>query len=175
MWMSQVTHMNSSFYTYDWVAATNEESRHTCEWVILHIRMSRSHIWMSNSHVAHVNASFCTYEWVAATNESFVRQMSHSSFPSSKHHYAGVLKHVTRMNESHHTSVTHESCLTYQWVTSHIGLALTAAQRSASPLCDVTHSCVWHDSFMFVTWLTCDWCVKRLIYTWCVKWLIHVK
>jgi len=45
-------------------------------------------------------------------------------------------------------------------------------------LCDMTHSCVWHDSFMCVTWLfhMCDMTpsyVSRDSFI-CVTWLIHM-
>ena len=45
-------------------------------------------------------------------------------------------------------------------------------------VCDMTHSCVWHDSFMCVTWLIHVWdmihsCVWHDPFM-CVTWLIHV-
>jgi len=45
-------------------------------------------------------------------------------------------------------------------------------------MCDMTHSYVWHDSFICVTWLI-HMCDKTHSYVWhdsfiCVTWLIHM-
>ena len=111
-------------------------------WCALFVRWVMSHMWMS--HVTHVNESCHTCEWV----------MSHI-----------WMSHVTRMNES---------CHTCEWVMSHMWMSYntyTAAQHctdhrsSASPtcvtwlihMCDMTHSYVWHDSFIRVIWLVHMW------------------
>ena len=102
------------------------ESCHTYEWVM-------SHIWMS--HVTHMNESRHTYEWV----------MSHI-----------WMSHVTYMNESCHTSgsPSHQppiaarlSCFLDRWH------ALLQYVIRLLHTCDMTHSHVWHDSFICVTWL----------------------
>jgi len=55
--------------------------------------------------------------------------------------------------------------------------------QKAVPVCDMTHSCAWHDSFPCVLWraLLCYsfMCVPWLIHVYydsfmCVPWLIHV-
>ena len=45
-------------------------------------------------------------------------------------------------------------------------------------VCDMTHSCVWHDSFIWVTWLI-HMCAMTHSCVWhgsfmCATWLIHV-
>jgi len=87
--MRHVTHMNVSRHMCEWVkshirmshATHMNKSRHTSEWVM-------SHIW--TSHVTHMNESCHTNEWV----------MSHIR-----------ISHATHMNKSRHT---------YDWVMSHI-------------------------------------------------------
>ena len=89
-----------------------------------------SHVWMS--HVKRVNESCHTYKWV----------MSHI-----------WMSHVTHMNES---------CHTHEWVKSHIWMSHSCLMNICVvwlvQMCDMTHSYVWHDSFICVTWLihTCD-------------------
>jgi len=113
-------------------------------------------------HATRMNESCHTYEWV----------MSHVS-----------MSHVTQMNESCRTdgrvmSHLNGACHTYQWVMSHIwshivrvfcAVCLLKYAWHAPLRCDITHSSVWHDSFIRVTWLihTCD------IYQWVMSQIVR--
>ena len=158
VWMSHVTHMNKSQHMRTRVLSQHKasthavqtgsttlsdwyESCHTYGWIM-------SHIWMS--HVTPMNESCHTYEWV----------MSHL-----------LMSHVTRMNEScslisfmcvarlihiiHMCGTTRDSWLKCACGMSH---SCGTAHSHHSHVCDMTHSYVWHDSFICVTWLThmCD-------------------
>jgi len=91
------------------------------------------------SHGTHMNESWHTYEWV----------MAHI-----------WMSHGTHMNES---------CHTYEWVMEHIWMCHIMDKifgiRSIwlIQMCALTHSYVWHDSFICVPWLIlmCDW--KRFV------------
>jgi len=85
-----------------------------------------AHIWVS--HGAHMSESWRTYEWVIS------------------HIWVG---HATYMNGS---------CHTYEWVMAHIwgSLVIHTAKVQLTRLphmCAMTHSYVWHDPFIYVTWL----------------------
>jgi len=75
--------------------------------------------------------------------------------------------------------VTHmnESCHTYEWVVSHIWMSrayVSLLHRTAPCICDMTHSYVWHNPLIRVTWLIhmCHCCTApRPVY---VTWLIHM-
>jgi len=94
------------------------ESCHTHEWVMSHMRMSP---------VTHVNG----------TNYTCERVMSHVWTDGSRMTW---LIHVC---DTTHPCVWHDS---FMYVIRLIHV------------CDMTHSCMWHDSFMCVTWLiyVCD-------------------
>jgi len=81
-------------------------------------------------------------------------------------------------------------CYTYD---EFICLPTNAVRIGTCHLCDMTHSCVWHDAFMSVTWCIhmCDvthsyvwhdsfiWVTWLIWYVWhnpftCVTWLIHM-
>ena len=140
----------------------------------------RSHTWMSHvthgwmGHVTYMNQSCHTCKWV----------MAHI-----------WLIYALRMNRSCHTWVmSHMKDARHilVWVTCtflHISMSHTYVLENVrfgptSLMCDVTH--VWHESFMFVTWLspTCDMThlhghdsLTRLIHMShvtpsCVTWLI---
>ena len=115
--MSHVTHMNESWHTY--------------EWVMSHIRMSHVTPWIIHAHnrvvncVANLsNESRHTYKWVMAhtwmshvtpTNES--RQTANrvpyriTCMNASSHTWAS---HDTQKTESWHTRISHE------WATTHM-------------------------------------------------------
>ena len=84
----------------------------------------------------HANEPCYTYEWVTSRM---------------------WMSHVPHVNES---------CHTYKWVMSHVGLiihmcgpsrtqqgSLDHTQRDFTCMCDTTHSYIWHDEFIHVTWL----------------------
>ena len=86
------------------------------------------------------------------------------------------------------------TCHIFVWLpASHVTWPIYKCDTSHSHMrCDMTHLCVWHDSFMCATWLiyVCDmthlyvWhdsarCVTWLMHMWdsarCVSWLIHMS
>ena len=76
MWMSPVTHVNESCQTCEWVMSHMwmshgthvNEACHTCEWAL-------SHMWMSP--VTHVNESCHTCEWVMS--HMWMSQVTHAN------------------------------------------------------------------------------------------------
>ena len=154
MWMSHATHMNESCHTYErvtphiWMSHVTHmnESCHTYEWVMSHIWMSRvthmneschtyecvmAHIWMT--HSKHMNGSCHAYECVVCAGIP-KNQCTHDTYDWVVSPYTWM-SHVTHMNES---------CHTYEWVTPHTWTGVH--------VCDMTHSCVWSESFIYVTW-----------------------
>jgi len=132
--------------------ARTKESYRTYEGVMSHVRRSHvarascvtdqdvdgkrapihsaSALWWVMSHiVSHAtptDESCQTHEWV----------MSHT-----------WMSHITRMNES---------CHTHEWVMSHSSSHIEKCllcDMTHSWECDMTNSCVWHDSFMREMWL----------------------
>ena len=99
------------------------------------------------SHVTHTNESCLTYEW--------------------------VMPHV-RMSHFIHI---HESCHKYEWTMPYICAAIISiCVIWLFAMCDMTHSYVWHDSFLYVTWLI-FMCDMTRSYVWhdsflCEPWLI---
>jgi len=114
--MSHVTRMNESCHTYEWVmphirmshVTLMNESCHTYEWVM-------SHVWMSC--VTHMNESCHTYKWVMShiwmSYRTYERVISHI-----------WISHVTRMNESCHPWMNHVIYMNkspiYEWVVPQI-------------------------------------------------------
>jgi len=95
IWMSHVTHMNESCYTYEWVML---------------------HIWMS--HVTHRNESCRTYEWVMS--HICISQITYINKPCYTYEWATSHLWVTHGSVTSHiwtSHVTHmnESCHTYEW------------------------------------------------------------
>jgi len=96
-----------------------------------------------------------------------------------------VMSHI--YDESCHTTICAESCHTY--IMSHITHVWRVMSRMyylrtyrdvtwIINVCNMTHSCVWHDSFMCVTFLihVCNMthsCVCHDSFK-CVTWLLHV-
>ena len=141
-WVSHVAHMNESLHTYKWVMSHKwmsqvnhmNESCYTGEWVM-------SLIWMS--HVTHGNESWHSFEWF----------MSHT-----------WMSHVTYMNESYHTHERRHRCGAApqnSHATTKLGsmallnplMQIRSCETWLIHQCDVTHSLVWHDSCISVTWL----------------------
>jgi len=141
--------------------------RYACiyTWVTSQVWM---HIYMS--HVIGMNAYVheschireCIYTWVMSHTWMHIYR-SHPHTSSA----AGTLPlgwHIDTHTHTH-TQPTHPH---------------TSSARSAGtlPICDMTHLCVWHDSFIYVTWLIfiCD---LTHLYMWhdssiCVTWLIYI-
>jgi len=94
-----------------------------------------------------MNKSCLTYEWVMSNI---------------------WMSHVAHMNES---------CHTYEWVISKGSTIVTAQPTLIFTNMYSRTSYVWHDSFIFVTWLI-HMCGMTHSYVWhdsfiCVTWLIH--
>ena len=70
-----------------------------------------------------------------------------------------------------------ESCHRYEWVMSHIWMS-HVTYMNVMWRCDMTHSYVWHDSFICVIRLIhmCDMTNSRVWHDQyiCVTWLIHI-
>ena len=159
------------------------------EWVM-------SHIWMR--HVRDMNESCHTYEWgmseICHTYEWF---MSHIR-----------LRHITHTNALYNPyewvmSHIHEWVLPYTCTESHMNATYHTREWGAwhIRMCDMTHSYLWHASFICVTWLihisdmphsyvwhdsfislTCliHMCDMTHSYLWhasfiCVTWLIYIS
>ena len=111
------------------------------------------------------------------------------------HNYQGSLQHMVRDASpkfAGHVTLMNELCHIYEWGMSHVCMIhvtfirkpATRAKRRRTKLAllractchDMTHSYVWHDSFICVTWLIymCDmphWNVWHDSFV-CVTWLI---
>jgi len=157
----QITHMNESYHTYEWVMSHiwmrpvthMNASRHTYEWVM-------SHIWMGR--VTHMNESCQTYECVMSRIwRSHVTHMKESC-----HTYECVvshiwMSHVEHMKESCHTyecimsrlKRRIESCHTQKWVTND-SVMCAILNIHVSFVCERV---VWHE-LMSHKWLShmCD-------------------
>jgi len=134
-WHMRGAHMNESCHTYEWVV-----------YVFRRTSVSQTRKFSWHMRGAHMNGSCLTHKWV----------MSH-----------------TQMS---HFSHANESCLTHKWVMSHRMSAFQTRKLSwhmhgallkhvlrlllswgeNAHLCCMTHSYVWHDSFICVTRLT-EW------------------
>jgi len=124
VFQSLVTHMNTSWHTYEWVmthiwmshGTHMNESYHTYEWVT-------SHIWMS--HVTHMNESCHTYEWVMAHIwMSHGTHMNESCDTYEWDTWHIWMSPVTHMDESGHTC---------EWVTlQHTATSAIATATSAT-------------------------------------------
>jgi len=155
--MGHGLHMDESCYSYEWAVVltwmrriTNmNESCHTYEW-------SMSHVWMV--HVTRMNDPRHTYQSV----------MSHMCECVLAYTSECVLSHTEMSHIVHKIA----SCHTHKWVMVHIYMShgthinepcrldsftsvpwLTYMRTMPLRMCDMTHSCVWYDSFVCVTWL----------------------
>jgi len=118
--------------------------------------------YMTMSHVTHMKESCHTYEWVMSHIwRSHVTTFMYSCRIAQR-------SHVTTFMYSYHNTLS-------------LNLGLQPS------MCDMTHSYVWHDSFISVTWLidvfdmthTCIRTASHVLSTvtcssWLVTWLIHV-
>jgi len=171
------------------------ESGHTYEWVISHIRMSHvsrengsCNIWMS--HVARMDASCLTRGWVTLHmwlgRVSRMNEFSTAWRFTHAHMYTPCLtyewlifhiwtSHVSRMNEScltygwmSHVSHMNESCLTYEWVISHIWMGCQLCEGSFMP---IWWSCDAYEWVMSHIWM------RRVLHGWVLSriWMSHVS
>ena len=136
VWMSHVTHVK-----YGWHAHA-----HDVGWVMSHIWMTHvtymdeschmyegvmSHVWIS--HVTHIKCSWCAHTNVVLWVISRI-----------------WMRHVTHMNQSRHT---HEWVMSQRWSAAdvHTHMILYASYHTHTITCD-SFVCVWHGSFVCVTW-----------------------
>jgi len=130
-----VTHMNESYYSYEYGMS------HLCMSHGAHMNEScrtyqwvMMHIW--KSHVTHINESYYSYEWV----------MSHL-----------WTSHGANMNVS---------CRTYQQITVHIWMSHVTQRNNSyyaykDSMSHITHSYVWHDSFISATCFIHMWLIYK--------------
>ena len=146
--------MNERCHTYECISVhVGGCACHTYQWVV-------SHVWMS--YVAHMNESCHTYEWVMSNVwMSYVTHMNESC-----HLYESVMSHVwmsyvTRMTCLINTCDKNYFCFFYVWHVFSVcggrvgGMNAWVMSRvwhvSLIRVCVMTHSCVWHDSFICAT------------------------
>jgi len=185
IWMSHVTHMNETCHTCGWsMCEWGHDSVIYVTWLIQKCDMTYSYIWRDSCtqrceaiialrhldwgkitphiwmrHVAHVNAecgsgdmtySYVWHDYLYMWHESFIKRRE--AIIAQRHFDSGE-------------------------VTSHIWMRHVAHVNGACGSGDMTHSYVWHDSYICMTWLIhkCDmtrtrkWhdlfaCVTRLIH-----------
>ena len=141
-----------------------------------------AHIRMS--HVSHMNESCLTYEWVMSHIwiQAFHRRLTYEWVMS--HIW---MSHVSHMNKScrtlecqtsnmwmSHVAHMNESFHTYEYMCPcHVGLIETNKRRLGRGILDMTHSYVWHDSFICVTWLIhlCDTQKTSHTYDWFMSYI----
>ena len=106
------------------------ESCHIYEW-------DMSHRWMS--HFAHMNESFLipSHRWMSHVTDE-THHVTQIVEPCHTHGYRRVMSRIWMSHVTH----MKESCHRHEWDISH------------RVLTDVTHSYVWHDSFICETWFT---------------------
>jgi len=136
-----------------------DESCHTCEHVA-------SHICMSNvTHVAcgrivcrdSLNVfldPFIPVTWLICTCAVTYLHVWHGSHDACTCHMC----YMRNVDESCNTrGMTHSWHGTDHWYVWHDSWMCVCVTRLVDT-CDLPHSCVWHDSFMCVTWLihVCD-------------------
>jgi len=167
--------MNESCHTYEWDMSHMDESCHTYEWDMSHMDESclTSATRVRCMQVSHMNESCDSFIWIhvfAHMNESWdscsnwCRQ--HVSVGCR---YLVGLTHCceeTWLSHMWHDSFQSDAGFSYVW--------RTAVKRHESAICDMTHSYVWHDSFMYVTWLIPIGCWYHVCMTHCCEetWLI---
>ena len=162
--MSHVAHMNEACHTYEWVmshirmftsqiwmkfATQMNTSCHTHEWVMQHRCMVTSHVWI---HVTHVNASCHT------NVPTYNRQLAATSMPTLNPYKQS---HVTRLNTSRMNWATCEfSQVTRMFESCH--MQVSTSKKAAliwinhvTPMnCHVTqmNSCHRYERIMSHTW-----------------------
>ena len=161
LWMSHITHMNESRHTYEWAMShiwLTHISRESClAWVMAHM-----------SHGSH--ESCYTYEW--AMSHIWLSHVSHESclaWDMISHWFifdydsvfTGGIEGHHRVTESHmiYSEVWHGTfkCVirTLQNTATHCNTLQHTATHCSTliQMRNTTHSYVWHDSFICMTWL----------------------
>jgi len=128
--------------------------RHSCVhidgWVM-------SHTWMS--HAKYMNESWHIYD-CAMSHGSVIYVTSHTW---RSHHLCDINESSCMSYVTSHLWHKWKSCHIHEFMWRHSPIYVTQVdsgnlQAWRNHICVMTHSCVWHDSFIHVTWL-----INRLI------------
>jgi len=126
---------------------SKNETCYTSEWVMSHMQMS---------HVTHINESRHVYKWVMS------RMRIHSDavaffYAAYTHLYLTSEWVMSHVQMSHVTRVK-QPCHTCEWVMTQMRIHSDAVSLSVCRLylftSHVTHSYVWHDSFLLMSHVT---------------------
>jgi len=167
IWMSHVTHINESCHTYEWVMSHIWRLIHMCSFICQTLVAS-----MNMSHVRHLS-----HIWIWVMSDtcriySYMRQVSDMT-----HSYVRLL----RINYEYFLFPLSSPPLS-AWAPLlyiiHYYILYCTCTTWLIHMCDMTHSYVWHDSFICVTWLIHMYdmahsyvCHDSFI---CATWLIHM-
>jgi len=166
---TRVSHIDKSCVTYRWVM-------YVCDMIYTKTLIPNSFLQASHSYVCHDSSIYVT--WLIHVCDVECKDSEYD------------LSHicVTHMNES--CCIPRQTGKRRLWawhshlsdvtLVKHIRIRVFLVCDMSTPqVCDmVSNSCVWHDSFISVTWLTymcdmthsCVWCDSFI----CVIWLIHM-
>jgi len=189
--MGHETHTHS--FMCEFVRHILTHSCVSCDWRMSDMHhsdfMTMNGAWDTfESHISHITYESCyIYEWV----------MPHIS--ESWHTYQGVMSHMNELWMGHVTHMNEWHKCIYMYIMSHLFIRGHVLMRDMSDsiigswvtwimqsfrcvtwlirMCDMTHSCVCYDSWIFVTWLIHKG--QWLIHKWhdpciCVTWLMHM-
>jgi len=159
IWMSNVTRVNESCDTCEWVMSHARSIDQSCLWTSP-VTHKTWHTW----HVWHEYIWYGLFTHVLLVRETWLihtrRDMTHSYARHDSLICVTWLVHMWDMTRSY---VWHDSFICVTWLIH---------------VCDMTHSYMWHDSFKCVTWLIhmCDMThsYARHDSFICVTWLIHI-
>ena len=153
-----------------------------CNSCVLHNDMCHTTLTCIITHTCHVYASQVArvepidmaggqmdFSWDQVGRDSFMCMTTHSYF---WHDSCETYLYVS------HDSIICAQCMLCLIDTRDVTHSMSRTHALSWDMCDMTHSCVWHGSFICVTWLI-HMCDKTHSYVWqdsfiCVTWLIHM-